>query len=131
MTPEDRARKIVWMRSGGACELCAAASADGMHHRVKRSHGGAWTAANLIHLCGSGTTGCHGRVEANPDLARWAGLWLFTGDNPYTTPALLAPFAWHLGWWYLKDDGCWTIGDSAVDTATRDTWAMLAGRTAS
>lgn len=41
-----------------------------MHHRRPRGAGGtslAWVgmAANALTLCGSGTTGCHGEVEAD------------------------------------------------------------------
>jgi hypothetical protein len=36
------------------------------HHRKLRSQGGTDEGANLIPCCGSGTTGCHGHIHANP-----------------------------------------------------------------
>lgn len=49
-----------------------------IHHRRPRGSGGtslAWVneAANLVILCGSGTTGCHGVVEQARAAARAAG----------------------------------------------------------
>jgi hypothetical protein len=44
--------------------------------------------ANLLVLCGSGTTGCHGWVESNRASARDLGLlvsqWDTPDDIPYT-----------------------------------------------
>ena len=45
------------------CRLCGAVNAT-LHHIVPRSLGGDDVADNLCSLCGSGTTGCHGLVEA-------------------------------------------------------------------
>lgn len=53
------------------------------HHRKLRSQGGADTMENLIMLCGSGTTGCHGWVHANPLESRNNG-WLVSA---YWEPA--------------------------------------------
>lgn len=36
-----------------------------LHHVVAKSLGGSDTEANLVPLCGDGTTGCHGLVEAH------------------------------------------------------------------
>lgn len=48
---------------GWLCRICFERPADGLHHVVPRSLGGDDVAANLVALCGSGTTGCHGLVE--------------------------------------------------------------------
>lgn len=50
-----------------------------IHHRCPRAAGGTsrvWVneAANLLLVCGSGTTGCHGWVESHRDIARQQGL---------------------------------------------------------
>lgn len=45
--------------------------------------------ANLILLCGSGTTGCHGAIESNRAHAYTAGLLLHAGDVPTDTPVEL------------------------------------------
>lgn len=40
-----------------------------LHHVVPKSLGGDDVAENLVPLCGSGTTGCHGLVEARDPWA--------------------------------------------------------------
>ncbi len=45
------------------CALCGMANVS-LHHILRRSQGGDDVEANLVFLCGSGTTGCHGLVEA-------------------------------------------------------------------
>lgn len=52
----------VWIQNNGS-----------RHHRMRRAAGG-HVIANIILLCGSGTTGCHGWVHANPAEARADGL---------------------------------------------------------
>jgi hypothetical protein len=59
---ETKCRAIVRERSGEICEICAERRADTMHHRRKRSQHGPWTPSNVLHLCGDGTRGCHGRI---------------------------------------------------------------------
>jgi len=72
---EATCRRIVSQRSRGICERCGRARADGKHHRVKRGQLGKWDPSNIVDLCGTGTTGCHGFVEnpsafgAAPDAA--------------------------------------------------------------
>lgn len=59
------------------------------HHRQLRRHGD-HSAANLILLCGSGTTGCHGWVHANPALSYEMG-WLLKGwQTPEVEPVSYA-----------------------------------------
>ena len=55
-----RARKL----TGWPCRICDAEKADSLHHIVPKSLGGDDVSDNLVPLCGSGTTGCHGLVEA-------------------------------------------------------------------
>lgn len=52
----------VWIAYGGS-----------RHHRQRRRDGG-HLVANIVLLCGSGTTGCHGWAHANPKAARACGL---------------------------------------------------------
>lgn len=58
-------------------------------------------ASNGLAICGSGTTGCHGRVE---DRGRAAalddGVILRAGQHPGEEPVKL-----HVGWVILTDDG--------------------------
>lgn len=53
-----RVRKLL----GRPCRLCPAAATN-LHHVVPRSQGGDDVEANLVEVCGSGTTGCHGATE--------------------------------------------------------------------
>jgi hypothetical protein len=65
---ENRCRDIVAQRSGGICEVVregvCLGRASSMHHR--RKHGRVWTPSNVIHVCGDGTTGCHGWIPQRP-----------------------------------------------------------------
>jgi hypothetical protein len=63
---EAAARKAVAERSGGDCEtrifgICLG-RATNWHHRQNRSQQGKWDPRNGLHVCGSGTTGCHGAL---------------------------------------------------------------------
>lgn len=67
-------------RDGGRCVRCGTAhhwAGLDIHHRRPRSHpfDGLHEPSNLIVLCGSGTTGCHGWVHAHPQEAYDHG-WL-------------------------------------------------------
>lgn len=97
--PSKTTRDIVWARAGGRCELCGGSLAGvqgfSVHHRLPRRMGGSRrpdlnTPANLILLCGSGTTGCHGRIESRREQAYDEGMLLHDGQDPATVPVLLA-----------------------------------------
>lgn len=72
---QSLSRKIVYERSGGLCEAAMPGwcfhVAGNWHHR--RSAGRIWTPANGLHLCGTGSTGCHGWVTEHPRLAMARG----------------------------------------------------------
>lgn len=54
----------------GVCRLCGRGHYRiTYHHLVPRSLGGDDVADNIVPLCGSGTTGCHGEVEARRPIA--------------------------------------------------------------
>jgi 5-methylcytosine-specific restriction endonuclease McrA len=53
----------------GPCRVCGY-RATSLHHLVPRSLGGDDVEQNLVPLCGSGTTGCHGLVEEGDPAAR-------------------------------------------------------------
>ena len=104
-------------RDLGACVRCgrhvahlARGIAWSIHHRRPRGAGGtvlAWVsaAANLIILCGSGTTGCHGWVESNRKDARAAGY--LVPLNGIQRSDEIAIKHKTLGVVYLTDDGGW------------------------
>lgn len=101
-SPEEQlAREVTRSRSGGLCEICGDARATNFHHRKNRSQGGQWCPSNSLDLCGSGTTGCHGLVGANPKRSYEQGWLVRRGHDPAKTPVWLAGrgFAW------LTDDG--------------------------
>lgn len=111
--PAGVARKVD-ARDEYACVRCGAALtsiAGSRHHRQRRRDGG-HTAPNLILLCGSGTTGCHGWAHANPKAACAAGYIVpATGRaTPDVIPVLVYAPGIARGWsehvWYvLGDDG--------------------------
>lgn len=115
--PRAVVRLVVVSRAGGSCELCGVPVAmiddDGrttpiaaysIHHRQPRGMGGtddpaANSPTNLLLLCGTGTTGCHGLVESQRAMAVEHGwlvprptdpasipVLLFFGDRVYLTP---------------------------------------------
>lgn len=69
--PRYRASRDEWRElqvlKAGPCRICGNGWKDGMaiglHHLVARSLLGDDVPENLVPLCGSGTTGCHGKVE--------------------------------------------------------------------
>jgi len=85
-----KSRPIVEDRSGGWCEVhipgVCEKRATNMHHRWAEGQGGPSTPENLIHLCGSGTTGCHGHIEHNRAQGYAKGWLVHTGVDPSTIP---------------------------------------------
>lgn len=63
---QGKARRFVYARSGGQCEVrilgVCLGRATNWHHRINRSQGGLWLPSNGLHVCGSGTHGCHGAL---------------------------------------------------------------------
>lgn len=86
-----KARLEVIERSGGRCEaaiegVCKVRGTNA-HHKQMSGQGGQDTAENLVWVCGSGTTGCHGWIHANPAAATALGL-LVSSFTP--APGLLS-----------------------------------------
>jgi 5-methylcytosine-specific restriction endonuclease McrA len=80
-----RASKKEWkeMRAifkGKPCSVCGG-TWDSLHHILPRSKGGDDVAVNLAPVCGSGTTGCHGRLEDRDPMARAKLRASLTGPN--------------------------------------------------
>ncbi|MEV7013469.1 HNH endonuclease signature motif containing protein [Streptosporangium sp. NPDC051022] len=76
---------------------------DSIHHRIPRGRGGGNAVENLLLLCGSGTTGCHGWTETNRAAAYRLGFLVRTGIDPLDVPVAVA--GW--GWRYPSADGRW------------------------
>lgn len=114
--PEARGRAIVAERAGGRCEaaienVCIVRPGS-MHHRFKP--GRLWNPSNLLHLCGDGTTGCHGYIEAHPKWANQEGLWLRAGEDPRTSSVHMR-WMYERSWWFLDDEGILTHDDSEFE----------------
>lgn len=77
--PDAATRELVRWRDRDRCRRCGATTWQ-IHHRKPRGMGGSRDPlindpSNLVLLCGSGTTGCHGWVEQHRTEARRQG-WL-------------------------------------------------------
>lgn len=73
------------------------------HHRLMRSHADKnvkHQVYNLIDLCGSGTTGCHGYVHAHPKESYENGWLVHSWDDPLNVPVK----TFH-GWMLLTEAG--------------------------
>jgi hypothetical protein len=89
---------LVDARDHYCCVRCGKSlhvTAGSRHHRQRRAVG-LHRPANLILLCGSGTTGCHGWVHEHPEAARAAG-WIVRANGlveAEETPLLVKPVGW-------------------------------------
>jgi hypothetical protein len=92
--PSPAVRTRVLKRDGYRCVRCGRPAGPGIgsysiQHRVARSTGGGNTYPNLILLCGSATTGCHGDVEARHPADLAAGYRLESWQDPAAEPVTL------------------------------------------
>lgn len=95
-------REAVYLRDGFSCVLCSSRAVN-IHHRKPAGRGqGDHTPPNLLSLCGSGTTGCHGWIEQNRAYALDLG-WLLPQDTGDTSTPVWRP-SWR-SWQVLYDNG--------------------------
>lgn len=108
--PTTETRRQVLARDGCKCAICGRSidtewSGYSIHHRRMRSHGSGYERLhepeNLLTLCGSGTTGCHGWVHAHPARAYRLGYLVHMGKDPATIPVYYRTG----GWQQLHTDG--------------------------
>lgn len=68
--PDRKTRALVLERDGYAC-VCCGRSIIGepysLQHRKRRSQGGGNSPSNLVTVLGTGTTGCHERIDSRRD----------------------------------------------------------------
>lgn len=84
-------------RAQGRCEVCGkivGRAPYSIHHRKPRKMGGTRdetinTPPNLMLVCGTGTTGCHGWIESNRAQAAAAGYLIKGNAKPEDTPITL------------------------------------------
>lgn len=116
MNVHPKVRDLVRGRGVDCCERCGVHAPRGqgnLHHRRPRGMGGTRNPelnqpANLLWLCGSGTTGCHGDIESNRAAALAAG-WLVPR---YKRPTEIPVEIWDAGLGrrvpvLLDNDGGW------------------------
>lgn len=81
---------LVDARDAYTCARCGHQAQGGSrHHRQLRRHGD-HSPANLVLVCGSGTTGCHGWAHGNPAEAYKTGWLVHSWHNPEHVPIQVA-----------------------------------------
>jgi hypothetical protein len=99
-------RELVDGRDGGRCQRCGTYTSNrSRHHRKSKGMGGSKlfdTPQNIVTLCGSGTTGCHGWVESNRDEAYDLG-WLVRRNGRQDPADVHINTYW--GWGLFTADG--------------------------
>lgn len=111
--PRPEVVELCLERAQYSCEPCGALTGDrrgvdwSVHHRLPRRMGGTKRAgvnspAALLIVCGSGTTGCHGRIESFRAAAYERGLILRAHEDPLVVPVRLS-----IGLVLLTNDGAY------------------------
>lgn len=104
----DDVRLAVLDRDGWRCVNCGTniiGKAASLHHRQGRRGKNPHRMSNLVSMCGTGTTGCHGWITVHPAAAYDTGLAVrrtgiqTTEDTPVRT--------WQ-GWVTLDNEGTTT-----------------------
>jgi hypothetical protein len=96
--PSPAVRRIVHVREGMACAACGISVTGRPHsiqHRRARGMGGTTDPAanlpsNLVLLCGTAVTGCHGLAESRDPDMHGRGFWLRSWENPAVIPVMIA-----------------------------------------
>lgn len=104
--PSPQVCRTVDRRDSYQCARCGVSLftvAGSHHHRKRRSQSSPETVhnvENLILLCGSGTTGCHGWVHSHPMEAYEQGFLVHSYQEPSKVPVRT-----YRGWRRLLQDG--------------------------
>lgn len=104
--PDEKTTLAILERDGYACARCGRPLSGewSRQHRLPRQMGGRKDAnglENLLALCGSGVTLCHGHVESNREESYREGFLVRNGMNPAEVPVSHARW----GRVYLLPDG--------------------------
>lgn len=111
-------RRDLRERALHCCEVCGQHGATNAHHRVNAGQGGRATLGNLMLVCGSGTTGCHGSITANPKWARELGYSVRATFEPVDVPVYrFSRFTGAPEWVLLDDRGGITPTNRRPDAA--------------
>lgn len=110
-------RLAVQGRFGGRCCRCGRDGATIQHRKPRRAGGTRRPEinhpSNLLWVCGTGTTGCHGHMESYRTEALDNGWLLHDRADAREEPVLL----WDGRRVLLDDEGGWTYSGSASDTS--------------
>lgn len=99
MSDYQAVRRLVYERDKGRCVVCLEAVTTGsVHHRQGRRIKDPHRLSNCVLVCGTGTTGCHGRIHANPEWAYENGYMVrrLGVDTPETVPVRYGDLMVHL-----------------------------------
>ncbi len=133
--PSSEVVSLVLDRAHYSCEVCSMGLGEqrgvdwSAHHRRPRQMGGTnWPGINLpsniLIVCGSGTTGCHGVVESHRTRSV-AGGWLVLSC---TDPAEVTVLICRDRWLYLGNDGAYHTdppADRTIAVTARRQAALL------
>ena len=105
----DEVRMNVMARASFRCERCGSTLMGvpvSVHHRRPRAMGGTKRLdtnypSNLMALCGTGTSGCHGWIEQNRQVAYEEG-WLV---RQHEEPSKVSVKLFLYGNSFISDDG--------------------------
>jgi hypothetical protein len=121
--PSTRITDAVDERDGYCCIRCGRSlerTSGSRHHRMRRRDGG-HSPAQLVLLCGSGTTGCHGWAHANVAKAKALGLIIPAVRKPQLDPVEVPVKTFFHGWVQLGDE---IVGGTATFTRITETLAL-------
>lgn len=105
--PSAKVRRLVLERDGWSC-VCCGRSIIGqpysLQHRKRRSQGGDSSPVNLVTVLGTGTTGCHERIDSRREPGDEArGLTVRSWDDPALVPVVVAAPAGLIRVWLSAD----------------------------
>jgi hypothetical protein len=88
--PTSSTCAVVDERDQRCCARCGVYVDGGSRHHRQLRRFGDHSAANLVLLCGSGTTGCHGWVHSHPHESYLAGWLIHSWHDPAEVPYMSA-----------------------------------------
>lgn len=113
MSVPQAVRDVVLERDEQQCRRCWRSIVGrpySIHHRKLRSRGGDDSLPNLVTLCGSGTTGCHGWVHANPEKATTHGWMVESWRKPDEAPIIYPEETSGTRYVFFLTDQGWEVG---------------------
>lgn len=119
MRASKKAKQLVFDRAQGRCEICGVYPNEySFHHRLTLGMGGSRRAdlngpANLLFLCGSGVTGCHGWVTGHFTQSQATGWVVSRWADPREAPVLV----------FLRQPGAVLLDDAGnYVTESKPSW---------